>query len=130
MCTFSTQLLYCKSVHIYGLCFNTHNLGTTTLNLFISTSNIFSPHFHKKSKKKNSTIETLWGTVISPFPKKGTVQYSTKITVPLDTLLKWFLHWHTDMSRNHFRKQTCKKNCQMVFFTDIPIWRGTQYLSK
>ena len=68
---------------IFGPYFNTHNSGTTTLNLFISTSNLFSPHFHKIS-----TIEAHWGTVISPLRKKGTVQYSAKNTVPLDTLLK------------------------------------------
>ena len=47
-------------------------------------SKLLPPHFQKN--QKNSTIEALWGTVISPLPKKGTVQYSAKNTVLLDTL--------------------------------------------
>ena len=57
------------------------------LKIFSFLPVIFFPLIFTKNQK-NSTIEALWGTVISPLPKKGTVQYSAKNTVPLDTLLK------------------------------------------
>ena len=76
MCSFSTQRVILQKYTFLGPYFNTHNSGTTTLNLFFPTRKIFLLNFHKKSK--NSTIEALWGTVISPLPKKGTVQYSAK----------------------------------------------------
>ena len=81
---------YIAKVYIFGAILQYSQLRNTTQNLFIPTSNLFSPHFHKKSK--NSTIEALWGTVISPLPKKGTVQYSAENTVPLDTLLTNLRH--------------------------------------
>ena len=43
----------------------------------------FFPLIFTKNQK-NSTIEALWGTVISQLPKK----YSAKNTIPLDTLNK------------------------------------------
>ena len=48
-------------VYFFGPYFNTHNSVTITLNLFIPTSKLI---FTKN--QKDSTIEALWGTVISP----------------------------------------------------------------